>query len=55
VDHIGSDERLEIVIAEASRALDQQHSFLDSLRGRSTPLTTGAALLAVLIARAVLH
>jgi hypothetical protein len=46
MDEVGTDTRLEIVMDEALRALDHQHTSLESLRGRATLLTTAAALVA---------
>ena len=43
------DKRLELVMAEALRALSHQQSLLDNLRSRATLLTTAGALVGSLV------
>jgi hypothetical protein len=51
----GSDERLDLVLSEALRALAHQQSLLDNVRSRATILTGSAALVASLLGAPVLQ
>lgn len=49
MDSAEPDKRLELVMAEALRALSHQQSVLDNIRSRATLLTTAAALVSSLV------